>query len=106
MSVIKNGIGTETLSGLNSFSGGLTINAGQVIVNQSSGVGSETITDNATQGLVLGNGVTLSNAISDDAGSEEYEDVAPGGSATLSGAITAVGSGQVPHGYQQHLLHA
>ncbi len=94
MSVVKSGTGTETLSGLNTFSGGLTITGGQVIVNQTNGVGSGTITDNTTQGLLLGNGVTLSNAITDGAGSAEFEDVAAGGSGTLSGTISVTGSGQ------------
>ncbi len=94
MSVIKSGNGTETLSSVNTFSGGLTINGGQVIIDQTNGVGSGAITDNSVQGILLGGGVTLSNAITDGSGSNEFEDVAAGDSATLSGTITVAGSGQ------------
>jgi autotransporter-associated beta strand protein len=94
MSVIKNGTGTETISSVNTFSGGFTTNGGQVIVNQSNGLGTGTITDNAALGLVLANGVTLSNTIVDGAGSNEFADVVAGGSATFSGNISTASNGQ------------
>jgi len=97
VSVSKIGNGTETFSTTNSYSGGTAITTGALLVTQGNGVaggvGSGTITVDAANGLQLGNGVTLSNPISDNAGSAEFEDV-PTGSATLSGAIAVVGSGQ------------
>jgi fibronectin-binding autotransporter adhesin len=95
VSLVKAGNGTETLSAINSYTGGTTINAGALLVTNASGsgVGSGTITVAAANGLQLGNGVTLSNPITDGAGTVEFEDV-PSGSATLSGAIAVEGGGQ------------
>jgi autotransporter-associated beta strand protein len=97
VSVAKAGNGTETLSAINTYTGGTTISGGAILVTSSSGVnsgvGSGTITVGATNGLQLGNGVTLSNPISITVASSEFEDV-PSGSATLSGPITASGSNQ------------
>ncbi|MGD0390721.1 MAG: glycosyl hydrolase family 28 protein, partial [Tepidisphaeraceae bacterium] len=69
----KSGSGTWTLSGVNTYSGGTTINAGALLVTHSNGAGGGTIAVDTANGLQLGNGVTLSNTITDAAGAAEFE---------------------------------
>ena len=96
VSLTKLGNGTQTLTGVNTFSGGTTISAGLLKVTNTTGpdLGSGTITDNSGNGLQLGNGVTISNAIV--TGSNlEFEDVPDANAtATISGAVSVAGSSQ------------
>lgn len=88
-SLTKTGLGTLILSGANTFSGGVAINAGTVVAKNATalGTGTATIADGAT--LELGDGAgTLANAMT-FANNATLSLVAD---ATLSGAITLNGA--------------
>ncbi|MBI5689228.1 MAG: autotransporter-associated beta strand repeat-containing protein [Verrucomicrobia bacterium] len=64
----KTGVGTLTLSGNNTFTGGVTLSAGTLFVGHTSALGTGTLTLNggtlqSTAGLVLGNAVTLAGNV-------------------------------------------
>src|SRR5207249_1945004 len=62
VSVVKVGSGTETLSGVNAYSGGMTLNSGTLTVGNNSALGSGTATLNG--GTLNANGAfTIANAI-------------------------------------------
>jgi autotransporter-associated beta strand protein len=91
MAVVKTGTGLETITGTNTYSGGTTISNGAVKVTNTVGpdLGTGSITVISNAGLQLGTGVTLTNAIVNNAGSNEFEDVPDAGAtATIAGAIS------------------
>ncbi len=91
--VTKIGAGTLTFSANNTYAGNTMISAGALMAGANKAFGNGTIFANAVSGLQLANGITLSNNIVANAGSNEFEDV-PGTNTlgTLSGAISGVGS--------------
>ena len=87
-SIVKFGKGTLNLSGSNSFSGGLTVTDGTVVVSNNSALGSGTLTlgfASDVAALLAGSAVTVSSPIVVASGS--------GGSSTL-GATIASGTAQ------------
>ena len=92
LALVKAGSGVLTLSGANTFSGGTTISAGAIKVLASNDLGSGPVSVAASNGLQLGNGVNVSNAIvlnTGNSGTEEFDDVPDAGAtATVSGNIT------------------
>ena len=67
LGLVKNGINSLTLDQANSFTGGVTVNAGTLIIAHSSALGTGTKTLTSTGGsrvVQLSGGVTLANSIS------------------------------------------
>jgi autotransporter-associated beta strand protein len=64
-SLVKNGAGALTLTGNNTFEGGVSIpaNGGNVIAGHSNALGTGTVTLNSNTQLVLADGITISNAV-------------------------------------------
>lgn len=63
--LVKVGTGALTLSGSNSYTGGTTLKAGTLVVNNTSALGTGTLTiQGGTIGTQLGSGVAISNAVS------------------------------------------
>jgi autotransporter-associated beta strand protein len=65
-SLVKNGLGTLSLSSSNTYSGGTTINGGTIQISTSTGLGTGTLTATNTVGtptLQLGDAINLKNAI-------------------------------------------
>ena len=75
LALVKAGSGTLSLNGSNSYSGGTTISAGFILVQNSSALGTSTVTVGSVNGLELSSGVNLSNTIVVNAGNAEFEDV-------------------------------
>ncbi len=95
LALVKNGAGTLTFTGTNTYSGGTTISAGVIAVTSNTTLGSGPIAVNAGVGLLLSNGVTLANNIVNGITSTEFEDIsAANGNATLSGTITTLAGDQ------------
>ncbi|HEY1685024.1 MAG TPA: autotransporter-associated beta strand repeat-containing protein [Tepidisphaeraceae bacterium] len=94
LSIVKNGTGLLTLTNPSTYSGGTTINSGEIKATTSGALGTGTITVNSNFGLQLGDGVTLSNnIIVGNVGSNPFVDVPDdGATATLSGNITMAAS--------------
>jgi autotransporter-associated beta strand protein len=86
----KTGSGTLVLSGTNSFSGGLAIDAGTLSLSNAGGIGSGNVTVGNGAVLAVTADATLANAIS-LAGTAKIG-VASGVTLTLSGAVTGSGS--------------
>ena len=78
----KTGTGTLTLAGNNTFSGGTTVNAGTLLINNTAGSGTGSGTVSVNPGATLGGTGTIAGQVSLAAGAT----LAPGGSApgTLS----------------------
>ena len=55
-SVIKSGVGSELLSGANTYSGGTTVSVGKLLVNNTTGSGTGTNTVSVTGGILGGTG--------------------------------------------------
>ncbi len=72
--VTKIGGGTLTLSANNTYAGNTTINGGALLAATNNAFSNTTIFANAVSGLQLAPGVTLSNKITANAGSNEFED--------------------------------
>jgi autotransporter-associated beta strand protein len=85
----KLGSGTLTLSAAGTYTGGTTVNAGTLLVNNTSGsgtgTGSVTVSNNGT---VLGGTGTISGAVTINSGAA----ILGGTAATASGALTVAGS--------------
>ena len=65
-SLVKTGLGTLILNNSNTYTGGTTINGGTLQISTNSGLGTGALTVGSSAGaatLVLGSGLTLSNAI-------------------------------------------
>jgi autotransporter-associated beta strand protein len=81
-SLVKAGSGTLTLSGNNTYTGGTNLNAGTLVIGNTSAAGTGTITQaNGTSLLTIGTTGTIANAMS-------VYNVAATETSTLSGAIT------------------
>jgi fibronectin-binding autotransporter adhesin len=95
LAVAKNGTGTLTLSASNSYSGGTTINAGAVRIQNSSALGTSTINVTGTGAVQLdGNGLAVGDALTDNSdggGTGGLENLANNN--TWKGKITAGASG-------------
>jgi autotransporter-associated beta strand protein len=63
VSLVKDGTGTQTLSGASTYSGGTAINAGTLVADDSAALGVGTATVASGASLALGSGVTLANAV-------------------------------------------
>ncbi len=96
VAIIQNGSGTLTLSGLNTFSGGVTVKSGTVVVSNASGMGTGTLTlgdaaGSANASLLLGpSNLTATNPITVAAGSSGTLTLgnSANASAVFSGAVT------------------
>ena len=77
-SIIKTGTGTQTLSGANTYSGNTTINAGTLLVNNSSGSGTGTGSITVNSGGTLGGSGTVTGTVNVSAGGH----LAPGAAST------------------------
>lgn len=83
MSITKTGLGTQVLSGNNSYSGGTTLSAGTLVLANTSAAGNGTITQtDGTSVLKLDTTGTIANAMS-------IYNVVSNQTVTLTGAITA-----------------
>ena len=83
LSLIKQGSAILTLSGTNVYSGGTTINAGTLLVNNATGSGTGTGNVTVDSGATLGGNGTISGPVTAAAGAT----LKPGGSGTL-GTLT------------------
>lgn len=103
LSLVKNGTGLLTMTNPSTYSGGTTINGGQIRASANNALGTGPITVNTGTGLLLSDGVTLSNniTIGSSVGSNQFVDVPDdGASATLSGNVN------LPAGNTQYRLGA
>jgi autotransporter-associated beta strand protein len=92
-SLVKVGMGTLTLSGVNTYSGGTSFNGGILAVNNDGNLGSGPLSFNGgtLEALAAGGGITSSKPVTLNAGGGTF--LADAGTAsTLSGAISGVGS--------------
>ena len=87
--------GTLTLSGSNTFNGGTTLINGILVAGNDDALGTGPVTINALLGnqLQLGNGVTLTNALTINGGGISGQGIVyvPSGTGTYGGAITING---------------
>jgi len=90
--ITKTGAGTLSLTGLNSFTGGLTANAGTLTVGNGNALGTGTATLNGITLNNTGSSMTLGNAISIGAGGATVALSSGAGNLTLSGAISGAGN--------------
>ncbi len=86
----KFGTGSATLSGSNTFSGGVILYEGQITLTSSTGLGTGLLTANDNTILSIASGIVASNAISLGIGTTI--NVSSGGDGTLSGVISGSGS--------------
>lgn len=93
----KNGPGVLGLGGANSFTGGVTINAGSIVVGNSSALGTGALTVAGAGAALAANAaaVTLDNAVGLDAGLLIAGDTSFGLSGVISGIgrLTKIGTG-------------
>ena len=68
LSLVKNGIGTQTLSCANTYSGSTTINGGTLLVSNTTGSGTGTSTVTVNNGGTLGGTGIISAAVTNNAG--------------------------------------
>ena len=90
--LVKAGGGTTTISVANSYTGGTTINAGQLYLTANNGLGSGNITINNGGWLQLANNLTLTNNLA-VSGNTTLTEVSAGGgnfSGNLSGSGTLI----------------
>lgn len=88
VAVVKTGIGTQTLSGSSSYSGGTTVSAGTLFANNaSSSLGTGAV--NVNGGLLAGNGKIANgaNALAVNSGGT----IGAGATAALAGTLTSTG---------------
>jgi autotransporter-associated beta strand protein len=91
-SLTKQGSGTFTLSGTNTYTGGTALSAGQITLGNSSGLGTGNLAMSDTTTLGLNNGVSASNSVAIAGSGTGTFFVDTGNSGTLSGGISGVGS--------------
>lgn len=91
-SVVKSGTGNWVLNGPNTFSGGVTVNAGTLLVGNAAGAGTGSITLNGGTFGALG-AQTITNTILIPTGASAT--IAGTGTLTANGALTGSGSLQV-----------
>lgn len=89
--ITKTGAGTLSLLSANTFSGGITVNAGTLELNTSSAGGGTLAFSNGTRLRVL-NAITLNNAITLSSGEVNFDDSTGGNPLTLAGAISGSGT--------------
>jgi fibronectin-binding autotransporter adhesin len=88
LSLVKSGAGTLVLSGNNTFTGGIALNAGTLVIGKNNALGSGTLTAGGGTLQAASNGtITVGNAVSLNAALN----VAGANSFTLSGPITGSG---------------
>jgi len=87
--IYKSGGSTLTLNGVNTFAGGMTINAGTVAANTSQAFGTGMVSNNAT--IYLTNGMTVANALAITGGFLGVNGSVTNGSATWSNNIYLYG---------------
>ncbi|MFM0109546.1 autotransporter-associated beta strand repeat-containing protein, partial [Paraburkholderia rhynchosiae] len=90
----KIGAGALTLSGVNTYTGGTTLDAGTLAITNGQAVGTGVVTDNATFNLAFATSDTLANQI---LGSGTLQNTGAG-TATLTGAGSSVGAVDVQAG--------
>jgi fibronectin-binding autotransporter adhesin len=101
MAVTQNGANTLTLSGAGTYTGGVRVNAGTVVVNVGSALGTTTGTTlgaasgSADATLQINSGLTANNGITSASGSSGVRTITKNsgaGTSTMSGGLTATGS--------------
>src|SRR4029077_14481076 len=92
-SLTKDGLGTLTLTGANTYSGGTNLNGGIIAVNSDVNLGTGPLSFNGgtLEALAAGGGITSSKAVTLNAGAGTFLADA-GTTSTLSGVISGVGS--------------
>jgi autotransporter-associated beta strand protein len=85
------GAGVLTLTGVNSYSGGTSINAGTVSVNNPSAVGTGNVVLNNGGGLLATSSLTLANSVSVNAGETGVLSAAPSTTVTVN-ALSNLGN--------------
>jgi outer membrane autotransporter protein len=94
----KQGDGKLTLTGANTFTGGLRFEAGTLELGSSTAAGTGVLTHASSGQLSLGDGITLANAIALNGAAPHAIHVESGWSATLSGPLTGGAAGLVKEG--------
>ncbi|AWH88259.1 autotransporter-associated beta strand repeat-containing protein [Limnobaculum parvum] len=92
--VIKDGSGSLTLSGINTYAGGSSLNTGTTIITQGQALGSGTVTNHAMLELNFASDSTLSNVLSGTGSLNKTGS----GTATLNGAGSTQGAISVSQG--------
>ncbi|MBK5143083.1 autotransporter-associated beta strand repeat-containing protein [Budviciaceae bacterium BWR-B9] len=92
--VIKDGSSSLTLSGVNTYTGGSSLNTGTTIITQGQALGSGTVTNHATLELNFASDSTLSNVLSSNGSLNKTGS----GTATLNGAGSTQGAISVTQG--------
>jgi autotransporter-associated beta strand protein len=89
LSIVKNGTGSWTLAGNNTFTGGVAINSGTLVVGNNNALGTGTLTSNGgTLQASTGGPFTVGNSVTNSGGLT----VSGANDFTLSGAISGAGS--------------
>lgn len=83
-SLVKNGTGTWTLSGANTYSGGTTLSAGRIIAGNNAAFGTSGVSMTGGATLAVASGKTVSNTLTFSGSSANVL----GGTGTFSSAVT------------------
>jgi autotransporter-associated beta strand protein len=99
--LVKTGAGSETLSGVNTFAGGVSLNAGTLVIGNSAALGSGTLVMNGgtLQGILgvsnspaINNNIQISSVVGSAFDTSNGNNLALGGNLSGAGTVTKTGS--------------